>query len=824
MEHQLTMKSTLKEQSEKPASSSSLQPKPAERDTTHPVLRLQRAIGNQAVQNMVRTGLADGQARPRISTREAGVSTLTPSTTPLVLHRKCACGGSSESTGECAECKAEREATLQRSVGNQAASSAGAAVPPIVHDVLRSPGQPLATSNRAFMEPRFGHDFSQVQVHTNAKAAESARAVNALAYTVGNDVVFGGGQYAPETGEGKKLLAHELTHVVQQNGAAQSTDRGLTIGEQSSAFEKEAEATSQSFHVSPRSVTSLTVPLSLQKAEAMPVATPPQPIVGGDTEATKQQLDTELDTDVSKIVSILNSLYYSRSDQRTVVNIIRRWATTPLVGGKQLYIDRLFSKLVQRQTQVGIIVKQLTSYYSLIFNNFDKDTLDEIRQLRDIYSKNFKKDEGIKEVSLLEEFKPEKLKQTASEFWAERFKRMGQYLSSIGTPTFIQNLLGGIVGVIQGFVEFALGFVEGIWSVVEALHNLEGALLYFITGALDGAGLGFLKELPLVSSRFDPETYKQRYDKTMEFFEAAREAIKDPNKIWQGIKNAAGKAWSEVLEEYNKADEFNKSRIIASGVVKVGMAVGGFIKELPNLAKGVVKVTKVIGEAALAVGKIITQFVRGVLRIGSKIFKGVWKVIEGAVEAGKSGIKYFFKRVGSEAFEEIAEKEAVQFIKCSDCKSTLLAEELEKGIAEEATHVPPGEEPLKKAPEKVIPRTKVEWDRLSWEERNARIKQYMDEHNIKQIKITRKHHAWPKYLGGPEEGPLISLDQRLHNLYHTGLDQLLYRGETAEYYAGLSSLEKAKNIETLKRYTLDFDSEFGTKIYDVLMKALAGTS
>ncbi len=66
------------------------------------------------------------------------------------------------------------------------------------------------------MEPRFGHDFSQVRIHTDERAAETARAVNALAYTVGRDVVFGAGQYAPQTDEGRRLLAHELTHVVQQ--------------------------------------------------------------------------------------------------------------------------------------------------------------------------------------------------------------------------------------------------------------------------------------------------------------------------------------------------------------------------------------------------------------------------------------------------------------------------------------------------------------------------------------------------------------------------------------------------------------------------------
>jgi hypothetical protein len=90
------------------------------------------------------------------------------------------------------------------------------AVPPIVREVLRSPGQPLDAETRAFMEPRFGHDFSRVRVHTDGAAAESARAVNAFAYTVGRDVVFEAGEYAPSTWIGRNLLAHELTHTIQQ--------------------------------------------------------------------------------------------------------------------------------------------------------------------------------------------------------------------------------------------------------------------------------------------------------------------------------------------------------------------------------------------------------------------------------------------------------------------------------------------------------------------------------------------------------------------------------------------------------------------------------
>jgi hypothetical protein len=121
---------------------------------------------------------------------------------------------------KCAECDDEDE-TLQRkevSIRRAAEKDDLLGVPPIVHEVLHSPGQPLDSDTRTFFEPRLGHDFSQVRVHTGAMAAESAREVKALAYTVGQDMVFGAGMYSPTRAVGQKLLAHELTHVMQQAG------------------------------------------------------------------------------------------------------------------------------------------------------------------------------------------------------------------------------------------------------------------------------------------------------------------------------------------------------------------------------------------------------------------------------------------------------------------------------------------------------------------------------------------------------------------------------------------------------------------------------
>jgi hypothetical protein len=111
--------------------------------------------------------------------------------------------------------------------------------PPIVGEVLRSSGQPLDQATRAFFEPRFGHDFSQVRVHTDARAAESARAVNAVAYTVGEHMVFDIGHYAPSTGQGRNVLAHELTHVLQQGGGVEGPS--IQLGQVGDAYERQAD-------------------------------------------------------------------------------------------------------------------------------------------------------------------------------------------------------------------------------------------------------------------------------------------------------------------------------------------------------------------------------------------------------------------------------------------------------------------------------------------------------------------------------------------------------------------------------------------------------
>ena len=131
------------------------------------------------------------------------------------LQTACACGGG------CSSCQNE-QATYDhlQTAPVQANDSGEMAAPASVHDVVHSSGEPLGADTREFMEPRFGQDFNQVRVHADGDAANAARAVQARAYTIGRDIVFGDGHYQPSTRDGKLLLAHELTHVMQQTGTS----------------------------------------------------------------------------------------------------------------------------------------------------------------------------------------------------------------------------------------------------------------------------------------------------------------------------------------------------------------------------------------------------------------------------------------------------------------------------------------------------------------------------------------------------------------------------------------------------------------------------
>jgi hypothetical protein len=133
------------------------------------------------------------------------------------IQRPCACGAT------CAKCQTQQPDPAHECVQTKripSIDSGHGAAPPIVRGVLAASGQPLALATRRFMEPRFGHDFGRVRVHTDRVAADSAESIGARAYTAGHHVVFGAGQYRLSTADGRRLLAHELAHVTQQTAGA----------------------------------------------------------------------------------------------------------------------------------------------------------------------------------------------------------------------------------------------------------------------------------------------------------------------------------------------------------------------------------------------------------------------------------------------------------------------------------------------------------------------------------------------------------------------------------------------------------------------------
>ena len=181
---------------------------------------LQRTIGNQAVLRLLSRSAPAIQRKLAINQpgdqyeQEADrvaeqVMRMPDPVAAPTLHASAGNGVSLQR--KCVEC--EEEEKLQR----KEIGSGPEFAPPIVQEVLDSPGQPLDKGARDFFEPRFGHDFGHVRIHTGARAAQSANAVHARAYTVGHNVVLGSGEFQDNSPLGRTILAHELAHVLQQN-------------------------------------------------------------------------------------------------------------------------------------------------------------------------------------------------------------------------------------------------------------------------------------------------------------------------------------------------------------------------------------------------------------------------------------------------------------------------------------------------------------------------------------------------------------------------------------------------------------------------------
>lgn len=220
----------------------------------HPLLRLQQTVGNQGVGRLLQAKLKIGQPGDiyeqeadrvaeqvmRLPEPRTRVRTAAFSRTQLARIQRLCPECEEELRRQPVEEKEEEEETLQ-------SKEVPGRTPKVTPDLesrihaLRGGGQPLPESVRAFFEPRFGSEFSQVRVHTDAPAAEIARAVNARAFTVGRDIVFGAEEYAPTTPHGQHLLAHELAHTIQQRVSRQTSAYRLAISQLSDSYGQEGD-------------------------------------------------------------------------------------------------------------------------------------------------------------------------------------------------------------------------------------------------------------------------------------------------------------------------------------------------------------------------------------------------------------------------------------------------------------------------------------------------------------------------------------------------------------------------------------------------------
>jgi hypothetical protein len=561
-------------------------------------------------------------------------------------------------------------------------------------------GHQLDSHIRSFMEPRFGYDFSDVMVHTDSNASKSAHKMNASAYTFGNDVVFGKGQYTPGTKIGRQLIAHELTHVIQQGSGTLrdwsshiarkpaanspikadmeakkkekiyppiywSIDRennrvlaipkpGTDINEVAKFLYDDINSVSELVSVNKISATAPLLPgtplkltgKKLSEAAFNHLNTSTKiPLEVKDPEAflaKKKNLDEQLEKDFIFIVSKLNEAHYSDSDEVEVITILRKWAdekftTNPKFypkGGE--YLDKIFLKLSQKTKDVGVLTTQRTNYYSLIFNHFDR--VAEVRLIRDMYSKNFKGEGGLKELSF------------GSFFW-EQVKE-GKVRDQIFA--YFKGLGKGIWSGAKGTVMMAYTLVTDPKKFLTDLKNLPGALrtMWEKKGEL-------WNKFANASSEKQAEMIGEVFGE-IEFMIASA-----------AVGGAAAKGVEKLAQVPGKVGKIAKVAQIASKLPQ---------KAFGAVAKGV-KTVVVLGVKGAAKGAKFAA--RGIYKIGKTVFRGTWSVVEKTVEKITKRVYYFFDDL-TETLREIPAKFAKECIECrSPCKLTAKATE----VAEKTIHI-----------------------------------------------------------------------------------------------------------------------------------------
>lgn len=478
--------------------------------------------------------------------------------------------------------------------------------PPIVHDVLRTPGQPLDATTRAFMEPRFGRDFGDVRVHADAQAADSARAVNALAYTVGSDVVFGAGQHQPQSEAGKRLIAHELTHVVQQRG---NTINSLQLAGGASSASAEIEAShiskqvTQAAHIAPISSVLASAPLAIYRAAAAqqsaPASSPAaQPAPKAQVaEAARSALNDEAQVDALKIKKILQeNTWLGPNNQSDIMAIAEKWANRPMETpySRLSSFDYFIAALRRVTFTVGWVVKQFTGVFDQIFHRMSNERVARFKGWMQVRGRIFKDEKAI-EMAKFEVSKEDLLEaaELSAEVAAAFATGGGSVLLQIGT--WLLRTLPGLYQKAKTIIEF-----------VDALRNIKlEDLKKFVTakglgGLVVGALFGETPNLPVLKQS-EGEEQKEPASASEE------KGLVKVLHVMVRIFNALKKVYGKVAEAVNSALSvmnittkpwFDMFSMVYAAVVKalqamsdpgavLGAAVGKIRESVSSFFKGI---------------------------------------------------------------------------------------------------------------------------------------------------------------------------------------------------------------------------------------------
>jgi len=517
------------------------------------ILFLQRTIGNQAVESLFKSGIIQAKlkiGKPNdIYEQEADrVAEQIVSSYWSVVNNQMKEGGIQRQTEE-EERKREEEETLQL---KKMQGNISEVTPDIESRIraLRGSGQPLPKSIRAFFESRFGYDFSHVRIHNDPEAAKLARALNAEAFTYGRDIYFGEGRYNPNTLAGKRLLAHELTHVVQQGNKEISL-----LQRQITSAEAETEESR--------------IPMPLE--ETKKVSERRGILI---KEEKVKKAIKYMKNDVNQIIEILKEWVIDTDDENKILSYIKKWNNLDEQINKQYgisdtsFLDTFISQMKMHSFWKGTArtawVKFYTSVFDDLFRELEDDRLDEFKKLLSKSKRYSSSQPKPLPPSFYEEVVIKTLRQypaAATGFIAGAAEKAG-FVPFIG-PWIKKEFAPVCLEYAREVAEFYGVEESEIKEVIERGREVGHIEMSFIRGyyALYVL-LGNVINIGVWGAK-NPEKVKILYlslkkvynglsylnEKYPEFFDYLVEKAKDETvkQLIKGVKNLSLEAWAEIL-------------------------------------------------------------------------------------------------------------------------------------------------------------------------------------------------------------------------------------------------------------------------------------